>query len=62
MGGDIHLKICGDVLKAKNANWESRAKPVCWIFYIDIIDIPGTQYRAGIRHVSEGAKCRQRSV
>ena len=59
MGGDIHLIICGGVLKQKNANCESRVKPVHYIFYTGIIDLPETQLIAGISLVVEGAQCRQ---
>ena len=59
MGRDIYLTIDGGMLKAKKANCERRVKPVCYIFYIGIGDIPETQSTAGISPVSKGAKCRQ---
>ena len=59
MGRDIHLPIGEDVLKAKKANCERRVKPVHQIIYTDILDLPDTQLLAGIRLVSEAAKCRQ---
>ena len=39
MGGNIHLTICGGVLKAKNANCE-KVKPANYIFHIGTLDIP----------------------
>ena len=59
MGGNIHLTICGGVLKAENANCERRVKPTNYIFHIGTLDIPWTQHRAGIMLVNEEAKCRQ---
>ena len=59
MGVDIHLPVCGGVLKAENANCESKVKPGCYIFYIGIIDIPETQHRAGMMLVKKGTQCRQ---
>ena len=43
MGRDIYLTIDGGMLKAKKANCERRVKPVCYIFYIGLIDIPEIQ-------------------
>ena len=42
MGKDITLPIGGGVQKAKNANCEKRVKPVCYIIYTGIIDLPET--------------------
>ena len=59
MGGNIHLTIGGDAQKAKNANCESQVKPVHYIFYAGMIDLPETQLLAGISLVERGTKCRQ---
>ena len=58
MGVDIHLPMCGGVVEAENANFESRVKPGCYICCVGIIDVPETQHRAGIMLVKEGTQCR----
>ena len=59
MESDICLTMSGGVQKPKKANCEKRAKPVGYIFYVGIVDLPETRSTAGISPMSKGAKCRQ---
>ena len=58
MGNSIDSTIGGGMLKAKNASCERGVKPVGYIFYIKIIDLPETRCTAGISLVDRGTECR----
>ena len=59
MRTSIDPTIDGGVLKQKNANCESRVKPVHYIFYTHIIDIPGIQDPTRISLADRGSEYRQ---